>query len=94
MGAQNNSDSVSDQLHELRRKLHERVVELRFNGGFRVVAWTPLPNVSDHTDDLRLHIKSADMNVLTDGVLVRESSCVRKRRQCRPRWERSRYPAQ
>ena len=72
MGAQNDGDSIGDQPHELRRKLHERVVELRFNGGFRVVAWTPLPNVSDDTDDLRFHVKSGDMDVLTDGVLVGE----------------------
>src|SRR5580698_4813712 len=72
MGAQNDGDSVGDQLHELRRKLHERVVELRFNGGFRVVARTPLPNVPYNTDDLRFHVKSGDMDVLTDWVLVRE----------------------
>src|ERR1700733_10160036 len=70
MGAQNYGDSVGDQLHQVRRKLHERVVELRFNGGFRVIPWTPLPNVSDHTDDLRFHIKSGDMDVLPDRVLV------------------------
>src|ERR1700691_5565926 len=72
MSAQDNGDSIGDQLHYFRRKLHERVVELRFNGGFRVVAWTPLPNVSDDTDDLRFHVHIGDMDVLTDGVLVRE----------------------
>ena len=64
--------TVGHQMHQLRRQLHEGVVELRFDGGFRIVARAPLLEVADHPHDFRLVVELSEMDVLTNRVLTGE----------------------
>ena len=72
MGADDDGGGGCDELHELGRELHHRVIELRFDGGSGIVTGTPLLDVADDADDLGFSIELSDVDVLADGVRVGE----------------------
>src|SRR5215472_15422793 len=72
MRTQDDRHTVCNQSHQFGRKLHERIEELWLDSRLRIVARTPLSDMADYADDLCLHIKSHNVNMLADGVLVGE----------------------
>ena len=72
MSAQHHGNGVSDKRHDLLRKLHEGIVELRFDRRFCITAKSPLFYVSHHADNFGLHIELREIDVFADGIFIGE----------------------